>query len=127
MDTELYEVITEVGRAGFLVHSYRIDHDGPLVVTMVLDRGNCADVVILHDQRRAYAYRTPSGNGADVLDSTQVVWDCPGKPVRAVARRAGPAGARRARRAHLLYAPQTGLCLPAARRAAKLTIRRRGI
>lgn len=127
MDTELYEVITEVGRAGFLVHSYQADHDGPLVVVMVLDRGDCADVVILHDERRAYAYRTPSGNGQDVLDPEQVCWDCPGKParaLRAVLDLPAP-GAKAA--PTVLYAPQRGLCLPVERRGAALTVRRRGI
>jgi hypothetical protein len=127
VDNELYEVITEVGRAGFLVHSYRIDRDGPLAVAMVLDRGDCADVVILHDERRAYAYRTPTGDGQDVLDPDQVCWDCPGQPVRALRAVLGLAAPGENAAPTVVYAPQPGLCLPAERRGAKLTIRRRGI
>jgi hypothetical protein len=127
VDTELYEVITEVGRAGFAVHSYRIDHDGPLVVAMVLVRGGYADVVVLHDEHRAYAYRTPTGAGWDVLDPTQVCWDCPGKPVRALRAVLDlPAPGEQAAPT-VLYVPQSGLCLPVARRGALLTVRHRGI
>lgn len=127
MDTELYEVISEVGRAGFLVHSYRIDHDGPLVVAMVLDRGDWADVVILHDERRAYAYRTPAGNGQDVLNPTEVCWDCPGKPVRGLRAVLDLPAPGEGAAPTVLYAPQSGLCLPVERRGARLTVRRRGI
>jgi hypothetical protein len=126
MDSELYELLTKLGRAGYLVHSYQINHDGPEVLAMVLDRDQCADVFILHDDRRAYTYRTPSGAGQDVLDPAQVFWDCPGKPVRAArALLALPAPGDKAAPT-VLYAAQTGLCLPAEQRGPNHTVRKRG-
>src|SRR5690349_3299633 len=126
MDRELYELLTELGRAGYLVHSYRVNHDGPDALAMVLDRGQCADVFILHDDRRAYSYRTPKGADQDVLDPTQVFWDCQGKPVRAARallalRAPGDKGAPT-----VLYTAQTGLCLPTERRGPNRTARKRG-
>src|SRR2546430_2872115 len=125
VDRELYELLTELGRAGYLVHSYRITDDGPEVLALVLDRGECADVFILHDDRRAYSYRTPSGTGQDVLAPAQVFWDCPGKPARAARallalRTPGNQGAPT-----VLYPAQTGLCLPAERRGPNHTVLKR--
>jgi hypothetical protein len=126
VDRELYELLTELGRAGFVVHSYQVDQTGPWVVAMVLDRDGCADVFILHDEHRAYAYRTPSGDGRDVLNPTVVLWDCPGKPVRALrALRELPEPGERDGRI-VLRAANTRLCLPAEQREPNLTIRKRG-
>lgn len=127
MDRELYELLNQLSRAHFMVHSYRIDNDGPEVVAMVLDRGGCADVFILHDEMRAYSYRTPTGAGQDVLNPAQVFWDCPGKPVRALRALLDlPAPGEKAAPT-VLYAPQPNLCLPAERRGADLTVRSRGV
>jgi hypothetical protein len=126
VDHELYELLTDLGLRGFLVHSYQIDHDGPMVVAMVLDRAGCADVFILHHEHRAYSYRTPSGDGRDVLNPAVVFWDCPGKPVRALrALLALPAPGETGGNT-VLRVPQARLCLPAERRGPNLTIRRRG-
>ncbi|MPZ86281.1 MAG: hypothetical protein GEV28_40295 [Actinophytocola sp.] len=126
MDAELYESLTELGRAGYLVHTYQVDHDGPMVVAMVLDRGGCADVFILHDEHRAYAYRTPNGAGRDVLNPAVVFWDCPGKPVRAGRALLDlPAPGEKDVRI-VLRAPKSRLCLPVERRGPNLSIRRRG-
>lgn len=126
MDNALYELMTDLGRAGFLVHSYQIDRDGPLAVAAVKDRAGCADVFILHGEHLAYAYRTPRGDGRDVLNPAVVFWDCPGKPVRA-----GRAlldlpmpGVRDVR--IVLRPAKSRLCLSAERRGPNLTIRRRG-
>jgi hypothetical protein len=126
MDNELYELFTDLGLAGFLVHSYQVDHDGPMVVAMVLDRAGCADVFILHDERLAYAYRTPRGDGRDVLNPAIVCWDCPGKPMRAGRALLDlPAPDEKDVRT-VLRPPQARLCLPPERRRPNLTIRRRG-
>lgn len=126
MDRELYELLTEFGREGSLVHSYQVDRDGPMVVAMVLDRAGCADVFILHDEHRAYAYRTPSGDGWDVLNPAVVLWDCAGKPVRALrALRDLPEPGESDGRI-VLRAAKSRLCLPAERRGPNLTIRKRG-
>ena len=127
MDPELYGLMTDLGRAGYLVHSYRLDRDGqPEIVAATLRRGAYADVLILHGVTRAYAFRTPAGDGQDVLDPSQVYWDIAAKPVRAIkALLALPApGTSAAPR--VLYAPQSGLCLPAEQRGAPLSVRRRG-
>lgn len=127
MDAELYGLMTELGRRGYMVHNYQLDQDGPLAVAAVLRRGTCADVLILHDEHRAYAYRTSAGADQDVLDPTEVMWDCPAKPVRALnallalPKPGAPAAPT------VPYPPQSGLCLPAAPRGEPMTMRRRGI
>jgi hypothetical protein len=126
MDRELYEALTALGRAGFLIHSYQLDRDNrPDIVAGVLNRGAWADVVILHGETRAYALRTPRGEGRDVLYPTEVSWDCAAKPARAITAllalpAPGPHGTRT-----VLYPPQSGLCLPPEQRSPKLTIRTR--
>lgn len=126
MDRELYELLTELGRRGFMVHSYQVDRVGPMVVAMVLDRPGCADVFILHAEHLGYSYRTPRGDGRDVLYPGVVCWDCPGKPVRAGrALLALPAPGEKSTRT-VLRIPRTRLCLPPERRGPNLTIRRRG-
>ena len=126
MDRELYQLLTEFGRRGFVVHSYQVDDVGPLVVAMVLDRDTCVDVFILHDEHRAYAYRTPSGDGRDVLNPAVVLWDCGGKPVRALrALRDLPKPGEHDGQI-VLRAANTQWCLPAERRGPNLTIRKRG-
>lgn len=126
MDRQLYELLTGLGRKGFLVHQYQIDHDGPVAVVFVLDRAGYADVFILHDEHRAYAYRTLSGDGRDVLYPAVVVWDCPGKPARAARALLDlpPPGEPDIR--IVLRVPKSRLCLPPERRGPNLTIRKRG-
>lgn len=127
MDDELFEVLEQLGRAGYLVHSYKIDHDGPLVVAMVLHRTGCADVFILHHEHCAYSYRTPRGAGRDVLNPAVVYWDCPGKPARAARAllSLAPPAERPVRT--VLRAAQARWCLPPERRGRNLTIRTRRI
>jgi hypothetical protein len=127
MDPELYEALTALSHAGFLVHQYRLDRDDrPEIMAATRDRGAWTDVLILHGQTRAYAFRTPNGEGRDVLNPTEVSWDCAAKPARATnALLALPAPGEKAAPTKL-YPPQSGLCLPVEQRAAKLTVRKRG-
>lgn len=127
MNNALYEVMTDLGRAGFWAHQYQLDHGGPLAFAMVLARVGCADVFILHDEHLAYAYRTPSGDGRDVLYPAVVLWDCPGKPVRAGRALLDlPAPGERTEVRLVMRPAKSRLCLPPERRGPNLTIRKRG-
>ncbi|HET9138376.1 MAG TPA: hypothetical protein VFO68_03360, partial [Actinophytocola sp.] len=53
----------------------------PAMVAGVLDWGGYADVVILHDEQYAVAYRTPTGPDADVFAPTVVFWSYASCPV----------------------------------------------
>src|SRR3989442_1009806 len=127
MDPELYQALTALGRAGFLIHQYRLDRDNrPEIMAATLNRGAWTDVLILHGETRAYAFRTPNGDGRDVLDPTEVSWDCAANPARAPnALLALPLPGQSAAPT-VLYPPQTGLCLPIEQRAPRATLRKRG-
>jgi len=79
--TELDALMATVGKRGFVFHSFRVDRHGPDVLAAVHDFGGCADVVILVDEDRAVAYRTPTGPGIDVFSPSQVYWSYAAGPV----------------------------------------------
>ncbi|HEU5472265.1 MAG TPA: hypothetical protein VFV67_16545 [Actinophytocola sp.] len=91
---ELHLLLDRLGRCGYLIHQF--DHDGrngPATVAGVLDWGGCADVVILHDETHAVAYRMPTEPGTDVLAPTAVFWSyasCPVWTLRALLTLAPP-------------------------------------
>lgn len=121
MDPELYELMTELGRTGYVIRTYQLDQNGPLAVAAVLRRVLCADVVILHDEHRAYCFRTPTDNGQDELDPAAVMWDCAAKPVRALRALLGLPLPGVPGAPTVTYAPQSGLCLSAVRRGEPMT------
>lgn len=84
MDAELYKLLTELGRAGYMVHTYQIHQALPNVVAAVRVWDGCADVVIIYADDCAYACRTPAGPGRDVLDPSEVYWQVAGMPARAL-------------------------------------------
>jgi hypothetical protein len=127
MERDVFELLRQLSRARFVVHSYRISNDGPEVVAMVLNRGDCADVLILHHELCAYSYRTPTGDGRDVLDPEEVLWDCAAKVERAARALLELPEPGKDAAPTVLYRPapaHKALVLPAERRGANLTIRR---
>src|SRR2546423_2308710 len=74
MTDELATLITLIGKSGFMLHSFQGDRHGPDVLAAVRDYGGIADVVILFDEDRAFAYRTPSGPGVDIFGPEKVFW-----------------------------------------------------
>ena len=79
--TELEALMETVGRSGYLFHAFQVDRYGPEVLAAVHDFGGCADVVILFDEERACAYRTPTGTGIDTFAPTHVYWSYASSPV----------------------------------------------
>jgi hypothetical protein len=72
---EIDALIDEAGRRGFLWHLFRTDRHGPEVLAGVLRWPDCADVVVLIDDRDSHAYRVPTGNlSVDVFAPTCVHW-----------------------------------------------------
>jgi hypothetical protein len=126
VDFELYELLTEVGRAGFLTDTYRVNQFGPEVMAAVRGRGDCADVVVMYGRDHAYAYRTPTGDGIDELDPAQVFWWYGAPPVPALRKLLDlPAPGEPHAPTDLTDAPP-GAGLPADRRGTPVRIRRRG-
>jgi hypothetical protein len=78
---EFAALIKEVGRRGFMLHAFRVDHHGPDILAAVLTFDRCADVVILLDEDHARAYRTPTGRNVDLFAPTQVYWSYASSPV----------------------------------------------
>ena len=74
MTDELAALIKLIGTNGFMLHSFQGDRHGPDVLAAVRDYGGSSDVVIMFDEDRACAYRTPSGPGIDVFGPSQVYW-----------------------------------------------------
>jgi hypothetical protein len=74
MTDELAALIEKIGKSGFLLHSFQGDRHGPDVLAAVRDFGGVVDVVIMFDEQRACAYRTPSGPGVDVFGPRHVFW-----------------------------------------------------
>lgn len=71
---ELDALLEKAGRRGFMVHMFRSDRHGPDVVAAVYQWEGCADVLVLFDDQRAHAYRTPTGENTDVFAPTHVHW-----------------------------------------------------
>ncbi|HEU5471099.1 MAG TPA: hypothetical protein VFV67_10630 [Actinophytocola sp.] len=92
--TELDELLVRLGRQRFTEHAFRVDHHGPDILAFVRDWGaGTADVVILFDERVAWAYRTATGPDIDVFAPELVSWwygSCPVWTLRAVITLPGP-------------------------------------
>lgn len=125
MDTELGELLATLGRS-YWVHQYRIDRNGPKVLAAVRNWDGCSDMAVLHSDAVAYACRTPSGSGEDVLDPEKVHWQIAGMPARvlrellalpAPGEKGAPTG---------LSPVMVGYGLPAAQRTPSMRVRRRG-
>jgi hypothetical protein len=72
---EIEALVDEAGRRGFLWHLFRVDRHGPEVLAGVLRWPDCADVVVLIDDRTSHAYRVPTReSGVDVFAPTWVHW-----------------------------------------------------
>jgi hypothetical protein len=71
---ELAELLTLLGKHRFVMHEFQSDRDGPVIVAAIREFRACADVVVLVDEQRASAWRTPRGDGLDVLAPAQVLW-----------------------------------------------------
>jgi hypothetical protein len=126
MDAELYDLLTGVGRAGYVMHYYGVDRDGnPDVLAAVLKRDGYADVVILHGETCAYAFRTPRGGGCDLLDPERVCWDIAARPQRTLTALLDLPAPGETAAPTVLYRPQQGLCLPAGQRRESLRLRKR--
>ena len=81
LTSELDALLIRLGRQRFIAHQFRVDRHGPEVLAFVRDWGGMADVVILHTEDYAVAYRTPSGPGRDVFAPTEVSWSYASSPV----------------------------------------------
>jgi hypothetical protein len=71
---ELDALIEEAGKRGYLWHQFRVDRHGPDVLAGVFTWSDCADVVVLTDDRDSHAYRTPTGADIDVFAPSVVHW-----------------------------------------------------
>jgi hypothetical protein len=71
---ELDVLLERLGRVRFVLHQFRGDHHGPEILAAVHDWREVADVVVLRDESDATAWRTPTGDGVDVFNPTQVLW-----------------------------------------------------
>jgi hypothetical protein len=72
---EIEALVDEAGRRGFLWHLFRVDSHGPEVLAGVLRWPDCADVVVLIDDRASHAYRVSTGEpGVDVFAPASVHW-----------------------------------------------------
>jgi hypothetical protein len=78
---ELDVLLEVLGKAGFLFHAFRVDRHGPEVLAAVFEFGGIADVVILHTEQYAAAYRAPIGPGIDEFAPTHVYWSYASSPV----------------------------------------------
>jgi hypothetical protein len=79
---ELHLLLDRLGRSGYVVHQFEHDdQNGPVTVAGVLNWGQCVDVVILHDDEYAVAYRTVVDTGVDVFAPTVVFWSYASSPV----------------------------------------------
>lgn len=72
--TELDALLEKVGKLGYMVHMFRGDQHGPDVLAAVYQWESCADVLVLFDDQRAHAYRTPMGAGIDVFSPSHIHW-----------------------------------------------------
>jgi hypothetical protein len=79
-----YELMTELGRAAFLVHTYQVNQFGPEVMATVRDRCACADVAVMYGGHHAFTYRTPTDDGIDELEPAPVSWWHGAPPVQAL-------------------------------------------
>ena len=61
-------------KRGYLWHQFRVDLHGPEVVAGVLRWADCADVLVLIDDDRTHAYRTPASPDTDVFAPAHVYW-----------------------------------------------------
>lgn len=125
MIDELEALVEQVGKRGFVLHAFRTDQDGPDLLAAIYDFGGCADVVILVDEDRAHAYRTPTGSAIDPFTPGQVYWSyasCPVWTLRALLTLAPPGDPEAPA---LLIAAPAGLGVPIAWRLP-VRVRKRG-
>ncbi|GAB3452574.1 hypothetical protein GCM10027436_52320 [Actinophytocola sediminis] len=71
---ELDALIEKAARRGFMWHQFRIDRHGPEVLAGVFQWRACADVLVLVDNDRSHAYRTPTNPTTDVFAPMHVYW-----------------------------------------------------
>lgn len=81
MTGDLDALLDRLGRRGAMLHAFRVDRHGPEILAAVHDWGGTADVVILHDEERAVAYRTPTGPDIDMFRPEWVYWSYAAGPV----------------------------------------------
>jgi hypothetical protein len=74
MTDELAALIELIGKRGFMLHSFQGDQHGPDVLAAVCEHAAAADIVIIFDEHRACAYRTPTGPTADIFAPSHVFW-----------------------------------------------------
>jgi hypothetical protein len=74
MTDELAALVELIGKRGFMLHSFQGDRHGPDVLAAVCDHGGAVDVVIIFDEHRACAYRSPTAPGTDIFEPSQVFW-----------------------------------------------------
>jgi hypothetical protein len=72
--TELDALLEKACRLGFQVQMFRVDRHGSEVLAAVYRWRSCADVLVSVDDRRAHAYRTPTGKDTDVFAPDYVCW-----------------------------------------------------
>lgn len=71
---ELDALIEKAAKLGYLWHQFRVDRHGPDVLAGVFQWRDCADIVVLLDERASHAYRTPTGPAVDVFAPAHVSW-----------------------------------------------------
>lgn len=81
MTDELEELLTLLGKHRFTMHEFQPDRDGPEVLAAIREFRACADVVVMLDQQRACAWRTPRRPDLDLLAPTHVFWVYAANPV----------------------------------------------
>jgi hypothetical protein len=81
MSHELQELLEQAGKAGFSWWEFRrTDSSRPDVLAGLLHRGEATDVLVLHRDDIAHAYRTPTAQAEDVFRPDQVFWWFGGPP-----------------------------------------------
>lgn len=78
---ELDALLERVGKRGFLLHAFRVNLHGPEVIALVYDWGGITDVVVLHTEDYAAAYRTAIRPDIDLFKPTWVYWSYASSPV----------------------------------------------
>ena len=71
---ELDALIEQAGKHGYLWHQFRVDRHGPDVLAGVFPWRNCADLVVLTNDRDSHAFRAPTDPAIDVFSPSHVHW-----------------------------------------------------
>jgi hypothetical protein len=80
--TELDVLLETIGKRGYFFYETHRGHwPEPDALAAVRDYGGTADVLILYDEDRACAFRTPTGRAFDALSPTHVYWYYEHSPV----------------------------------------------